>query len=386
MSFLYIFNNGVISKGMSGSETWCDELIKVWLKKKYRIKVFAPRIAEHRFAGNDIDFISTDNSGLEPGLTLHIAFSLVKRTVKTLLLLHKAAECEMFFCASDNIADNIPAFYFKLKNPGVKWVTGTYLIAPSPIKGYKNAVTGKVSIPGPRSILYYMIQKFVYILIKLKADTVMVLNHIDEKELAKRKFDPKKILVVYGAIDHGAIKAGKKMEKRYDAVFVGREHPQKGIPDLLEVWEYICGRMPDVKLGMIGNFRSVEDDIRKKGLENNILLLGYMNGSRKYDCLRSAKVFLLPSYYESFAVVAVEAMACRLPIIAYDLPVFREIYTQGMLFVPIGDRAKMAETFLKLIKNDDLREKYSGMAYEHSKKFRWEDRAESILKSVRNHG
>jgi len=69
----------------------------------------------------------------------------------------------------------------------------------------------------------------------------------------------------------------------------------------------------------------------------------------EFQVLKSSKIFILPSYNESWALVVCEAMACGLPVVAYDLPVFEEVYKKGMILIPIGDIDKFAGAILKLL-------------------------------------
>jgi len=102
----------------------------------------------------------------------------------------------------------------------------------------------------------------------------------------------------------------------------------------------------------------------------------------KYSYIKSSKLLLMPSYYESFGMVALEGMACGLPVAAYDLPVFREIYTSGMLRAPVGDWEAMAKNCIALLSDEIFRQKIAKEALNLSTKFSWENAAEDILKRL----
>jgi len=65
-------------------------------------------------------------------------------------------------------------------------------------------------------------------------------------------------------------------ERKYDGVFIGRFHVQKGVLELIDVWELVVKNKPFAKLVMIGDgdlFPEVKDKIDKKELSSNIILL-----------------------------------------------------------------------------------------------------------------
>jgi len=68
-----------------------------------------------------------------------------------------------------------------------------------------------------------------------------------------------------------------RSEKIYDACFVGRFHPQKGLSDLIEIWSRVCNEKKDAKLGLIGGgtgdweelFRKKISECRSNGVEDD---------------------------------------------------------------------------------------------------------------------
>jgi glycosyltransferase involved in cell wall biosynthesis len=62
---------------------------------------------------------------------------------------------------------------------------------------------------------------------------------------------------------------------------------------------------------------SLEQQAISLGLENRITFTGWIDGEKKESLLRNADVFCLPSTYDSFGMVFIEAMAFDLPVIAY---------------------------------------------------------------------
>jgi glycosyltransferase involved in cell wall biosynthesis len=72
-------------------------------------------------------------------------------------------------------------------------------------------------------------------------------------------------------------------------------------------------------------------------------------------------------------------MACGLPVVAYDLPVYRGIFVQGMLTVKIKDMRALSNLVLDLLEDDKKRQALSFSALELSRGFSWARPAENIL-------
>lgn len=122
-------------------------------------------------------------------------------------------------------------------------------------------------------------------------------------------------------------KVGVGVTKYYDLVFVGRLHPAKGIWDFLEVVFALREQNKNVKSAIIGSaMLDIRIEINKyidtHNLSGNVDMVGYVDTQKKYELLKSSRIFLFLSYDESFPVAVLEAIACGLPILAYDLDVF----------------------------------------------------------------
>ena len=80
-------------------------------------------------------------------------------------------------------------------------------------------------------------------------------------------------------------------------------------------------------------------------------------------------------------------MAAGLPVVVYDLPVFREFLKDGEhgYVVPLDDHRQVADRLLELLQNDSLRREISRRNAEYARRFTWEratDQEEEVLFSV----
>lgn len=105
-------------------------------------------------------------------------------------------------------------------------------------------------------------------------------------------------------------------------LFLGRLHPKKGLDMLIRAWVMTpLVLRKDWQIVIAGPDELGHEAILKKlvkdtGLSEEIIFIGSVSGESKLRILAEAEGFVLPSYSEGFSVAILEAMACRLPVIA----------------------------------------------------------------------
>lgn len=102
------------------------------------------------------------------------------------------------------------------------------------------------------------------------------------------------------------------------AVFLSRLHPKKGLPLLLRAWAALRPDGWSLRIAggdEDGHRAEVEALIAELGLSGCCSLIGEIDGQAKWDLLRSADLFILPTSSENFGVVVAEALAAGLPVL-----------------------------------------------------------------------
>ncbi len=188
-------------------------------------------------------------------------------------------------------------------------------------------------------------------------------------------------------------------EKPYELgnyfLFVGRLEESKGIFVLLKSFRELIekNRIPKhIKLLIAGGSENCVD-IKKfypnnpklqkaiKGLENRIKFLGPKTEDQLADLFKNAVATVVPSYYESFGMVAAEAQACGCPVIASKVGGLQDIvipYKTG-LHVAQGNISKLAESMQLLIRQPQIVKEFKRNAYQFAQKeFKWKNIAKKI--------
>jgi glycosyltransferase involved in cell wall biosynthesis len=341
------FNNGIVTQdGMSGSDNRAVNWTRIW-SEVCKVTLIIPVAGQKRYGNHKAKEIITTNHHFNSNSPIRLLVEYIFRTLKAInKTTGKIEDCSLIYSSSDLIPDAIPALILKYRNrnsPHVKLIMGCHLLAPHPFNGY----TGKTRIPSLQNLYYYFSQTLILKFARRWADKILVSNTIDQKFLIERKFfASNQVLVTYGALDLEGMDSVNRDVKEFDAIFVGRAHPQKGVDDLILAWKEVNKVTPQAKLVIVGErntFTAVQEKIKALGLDKDIIFAGFLSGPEKYNMIKKSKLLVFPSHYESFGMVALEALACGVPVVAYDLDIYKEIYADKLITVPKGDTAALAK-------------------------------------------
>jgi len=160
-------------------------------------------------------------------------------------------------------------------------------------------------------------------------------------------------------------------EKR--VVAVARYSHEKGIDLLLQAWSKVEKDCPDWSLEVYGDGDRIpyEQLIDQLSIDRSRCRLKPRTNDVE-QVYRSASIFVLSSRFEGFGMVIVEAMACGLPVVAFDCPWGpRSIIQNGVdgLLAENGNPDDLAEQLISVITNPDLRASLSQAAQQNVKRF-----------------
>jgi len=131
--------------------------------------------------------------------------------------------------------------------------------------------------------------------------------------------------------------------------------PKKGIPYLLDALARLRERRDDFLLDIVGdgpNRSGYEGLASKLGLRDIACFHGLKTKQEVVEFMRRCDVFVLPSLFETFGVVLIEALACGKPVIATNIGGPNEIVTDEVgCLVPPGDTEALAEAIDYILDN-----------------------------------
>lgn len=179
-------------------------------------------------------------------------------------------------------------------------------------------------------------------------------------------------------------------------LFVGRIEPLKGLDTLIEAIAIMRREGFEdcpICLSIIGGDPQVSDkemsaemtrlqELREDlDLEDMVTFLGKRSQDTLPYYYSASEAVVMPSHYESFGMVALEAMACGTPVVASHVGGLAFLVQDGVtgFTVPVDEPRALADCLKELIKNPGLRQKMGERAAEFAQEYGWDTIAAQIV-------
>src|ERR1051326_1996124 len=167
-------------------------------------------------------------------------------------------------------------------------------------------------------------------------------------------------------------------DARPTVLFVGRLEKRKGLRYLLRAWPLVLQRQPDARLVIVGRGRPLEGYKRFAARQGwtpaDVVFAGYVSTEDLPRYYQACDVFCAPNTgQESFGIVLLEAMAAGAPIVASDIPGYRDVITHGMegLLVERQKPAAIADAVARLLGSPELRASMRRAGQAKAQRFDW---------------
>ena len=232
------------------------------------------------------------------------------------------------------------------------------------------------------------------------ADRLVAANVIERGHLmAQYDADPAKIAVIPCGVDTGLFAPGDADAARATLgfpsgpllLYVGRIAPIKGLETLFDALGCLRGAGHPARLVVVGGETDErpdghETELRRRaarqGLGGAVTFVGAQPQERLRDYYVAADATVLPSYYESFGMVALEAMACGSAVIASRVGGLQTTVRDGLtgLLVSEGDPCALAETIARVLDDSALRWRLGREGIRWAAGHRWPCVAEAVCR------
>ncbi len=217
------------------------------------------------------------------------------------------------------------------------------------------------------------------------ADLILVNSRAIAHELNTYDLPLRRVEVVPNGVDLETFQpAGDWPADDGYVLFVGRLVAQKGVTFLLEALSVVLQRCPDTRLIVVGDGELdlfLKRITRYLGIPHRVRFLDWTTGPDLVALYQRAKFVVVPSYYEPFGIVALEAMACARPVIASRTGGLAEIVSDGVngFLVEVGNHLQLAQRMVNLIQDGERRHAMGQAARARAGEFSWDRAAAQTL-------
>ena len=182
-------------------------------------------------------------------------------------------------------------------------------------------------------------------------------------------------------------------EKRPLVLYVGGIDPRKNVGVMVRAFAetlqhfrakpgtpqpllFMAGRIQDDR-----EFPELERTIRSLGLENDVIMPGFVPDEDLLLLYSAARVFFFPSLYEGFGLPPLEAMAAGLPVVSSDTSAMPEVLGDSAVFFPPTDYQAAAQALVTVLSDSERAEKLRHEGRERARLFTWQKTGEATLRA-----
>ena len=206
--------------------------------------------------------------------------------------------------------------------------------------------------------------------------------------------DPSKITVLPNGIDEAVWSTDETQRRRARVrwggtgpllMFTGRLEVEKGIFTMLDALPAILEKFPDARLvvaGQGGQSSQFDTDVAERGLTTAVVRAGWLSEDDLKALIAAADVALVPSLYEPFGLVALEAMALGTPVVAARTGGLADIVEDGHtgLTHAAGDPGALAAAVVEALNDQAGARARADLARaELPKRFDWRNIADQTV-------
>jgi len=225
------------------------------------------------------------------------------------------------------------------------------------------------------------------------AQKIIAVSQNTKKDLLQiYKVPNENVEVIYEGVNNdlqsSAIKTQtkEKMDSQFPYIlFIGRLEKRKNIEGIIQAFEWFKKRykLPH-KLILAGKpgfgYSQINSQWNISPYKKDIILPGFVNEKEKIKLIKSATVFLFPTFYEGFGLPILEAQSLGVPVITSNISSLPEVGQDAVVYCDPNEMLSIADTLYKVISQKDYQDDIIKKGYKNIKRFSWEKCADSIAR------
>lgn len=230
---------------------------------------------------------------------------------------------------------------------------------------------------------FSMIYNFMVPKIARRCLHVFTVSNASKKDICKElKISSEKVSVVYNGLTEvfkkEALNSNRINQKEKYLLTVSSHHPRKNYQRLIKAFSVIKDK--SLKLYIVGNKIShFSDELGNSSSDYNgrIKFLSNVTDKELVSYYENALLFVFPSLYEGFGIPVIEAMSKGLPCVISDIPVFKEIGDESVIYVDPNNVNSIADGIERGLKLEGKR-----ITYQKLDTFNWENSTDVVIEII----
>ena len=159
-------------------------------------------------------------------------------------------------------------------------------------------------------------------------------------------------------------------KKSIKILFLARIEREKGIFEMLEAFQELSKSIKNIELTIAGDgqdFQTIKELVKK---ENNIKVVGEVEGEEKIKLFQESDIYCLPSYSEGLPISVLEALCFGLPVVTTKVGGLKYFFQEGKMgkMVQPKESHELKEALYSLLNNRNLMNKIAKFNFEYGQK------------------
>ena len=226
-----------------------------------------------------------------------------------------------------------------------------------------------------------------------QSDAILVWSEHEKQSLVEYYgAASEKIDIIKPGVDVGLLKPTEMGDNEFKSgelkiLFVGRLEPIKGVETIVRAVSNIDNDKITVSIfggdSVLGETNRLTALCRELNVKNRVSFFGPIDRQLLPNIYRNHDLLIMPSYYESFGLSALEAQSSGIPVIASHVGGLSEVVvsgTTGFLIQPADDHVQFSNKIEILTSDTKLRRAMGTNARQHAESFSWQLKGIDLLK------
>jgi len=194
--------------------------------------------------------------------------------------------------------------------------------------------------------------------------------------------DSDKIVVTPEAVDDKIFSIKRKVKRGVPSPYIfylGNAHPHKNVEGLIKAYLLLKKKNPNLNLVLSGQDHYFWERVKIENQQPGIIYTGYVTDEEAIALLKSADVYVQPSFEEGFGLPLLEAFAVGTPVVSSNAGSLPEVGGEASLYFNPYSVDDMADIIAKVLGSEDLQKNLTRKGLERVKQFSWEKLAKQTL-------